>query len=196
MGGAPRASAAMMSGRRLQVAAGPSPDGGKQPQTAGLVVSLHSELSVLRRSERSTCSSSRRFATLTMPRTAFLESFGRRRRTKVLEERTRGGQASVYGDLGSWLMQGAAERWRRRVRQRAALRCRCAVCWVCALRWTPTASVWASATRSSATLADRRCEVAAALGWSGPCRVTETPPRLSVTREAAHGAGTNGRKFR
>ena len=39
---------------------------------------------------------------------AFLESFGRRRRTKVLEERTRGGQASVYGDLGFWLMQDGA----------------------------------------------------------------------------------------
>jgi hypothetical protein len=38
-----------------------------------------------------------------------LESFGRRRRTKVLEERTRGVQVSVYGDLVSWLMQGAAE---------------------------------------------------------------------------------------
>ena len=38
----------------------------------------------------------------------FLKSFGRRRRTKVLEERTRGGQASVYGDLGFWLMQDAA----------------------------------------------------------------------------------------
>jgi len=32
--------------------------------------------------------------------TKILKSFGRRRRTKVLEERTRGGQASVYGDLG------------------------------------------------------------------------------------------------
>jgi hypothetical protein len=38
-----------------------------------------------------------------------LESFGRRRRTKVLEERTRGVQASVYGDLGSWLMQDSAQ---------------------------------------------------------------------------------------
>jgi hypothetical protein len=39
---------------------------------------------------------------------AFLKSFGRRRRTKVLEERTRGVRAPVYGDWGSWLMQGAA----------------------------------------------------------------------------------------
>jgi hypothetical protein len=38
-----------------------------------------------------------------------LESFWRRRRTKVLEEQTRGVQVSVYGDLVSWLMQGAAE---------------------------------------------------------------------------------------
>ena len=42
-------------------------------------------------------------------RAAILKSFGRRRRTKVLEERTRGVQVSVYGDLVSWLMQGAAE---------------------------------------------------------------------------------------
>ena len=40
--------------------------------------------------------------------TGLLKSFGRRRRTKVLEERTRGGQASVYGDWGFWLMQDVA----------------------------------------------------------------------------------------
>ena len=34
-----------------------------------------------------------------------LKSFGRRRRTKVVDERTRGEQAA-YGELASWLMLG------------------------------------------------------------------------------------------
>jgi len=60
--------------------------------------------------------------------TKILKSFGRRRRTKVLEERTRGGQASVYGDLGFWLMREAARRSPRHVHRPASFRYRCAVC--------------------------------------------------------------------
>jgi len=70
-----------------------------------------------------------------------------------LEERTRGVQASVYGDLGSWLMQDSARWWLRSVHERTSLRCRCAVCWICALRGAPMASIGAAPARSSATSA-------------------------------------------
>ena len=72
------------------------------------------------------------WASRTQPAT--LKSFGRRRRTKVLEERTRGGQASVYGDLGFSLMQDGARRSPRHFHQPASLRFRRAVCRFCALQ--------------------------------------------------------------
>ena len=58
------------------------------------------------------------------------------------------------------------------------------------------AGIGAAPARSKATSADRRCGVAAALAWFGPCRVTETPLRLSVVDEAAPAADTSGRSFR
>ena len=58
------------------------------------------------------------------------------------------------------------------------------------------ASIGAAPARSTATSADRRCGVAAALARFGPCRVTETPLRLSVVDEAAPAADTSGRSFR
>jgi len=39
-------------------------------------------------------------------RAGILKSFGRRRRTKVVDERTRGEQAPVYGKYASWLLLG------------------------------------------------------------------------------------------
>ena len=127
---------------------------------------------------------------------ALLKSFGRRRRTKVLEERTRGGQASVYGHLGFWLMQEAARRSPRHVQQAASFRYRCAVCRFCELQWSPTASVEASPTVSGTTAADRCSKVAAAQAWFGPCRLTEKPPRLSMARGEAPEVGSSGRRFR
>jgi hypothetical protein len=66
--------------------------------------------------------------------TGFLKSFGRRRRTKVLEERTRGGQAFGFGDLGFWLMQEVARRSPRHVHRPASFRYRRAVFRFCALQ--------------------------------------------------------------
>jgi hypothetical protein len=55
---------------------------------------------------------------------------------------------------------------------------------------------WGVAARSGTTAADRCSKVATARARFGPCRVTEKPLRLGVTREAAPEAGSSGRRFR
>ena len=67
------------------------------------------------------------FRPIQFRQSALVKSFGRRRRTKVSEERTRGPQATVYGDFGFLLMPAAFGPTVDRL-GRDAIRAHC--CWI------------------------------------------------------------------
>jgi hypothetical protein len=125
-----------------------------------------------------------------------LKSFGRRRRTKVLEERTRGRGALAYGDFDVRSPLGMVAAPLRRGCPAAALQIRCAVRRLSLPRgWSksPVRSVLPVARTGRAV---GRSATAAARVWFGPCRVTEWPPRLSMACQVGPGAGSSGRRSR
>ncbi len=63
------------------------------------------------------------------PRLYILKSFGRRRRTKVADERTRGKRALVYGECDFWPMRRTVRPSPLHVWRVASLRCWCTARW-------------------------------------------------------------------
>lgn len=125
-----------------------------------------------------------------------LKSFGRRRRTKVVDERTRGQQALVYGELGFWPMRGTVRPSSRRAWRVASLRYWGTVRGFLVLEWWWNGSIGSQVTTSDTRGAVGRSAVAAARVWSSPCRVTKQASRLGLADAGAPWANSSGRRSR
>jgi hypothetical protein len=125
----------------------------------------------------------------------FLKSFGRRRRTKVLDERTRGEQG-VYGEFGSELPLGFVWQTLRRGWRVAPLWQWCAVYRFLLLEWWSKSTIGSQFMTLGTSWAIGRGTVTAAGVWCSRCRVTGQSSRLVLADAAAPSADTSGRTSR
>jgi hypothetical protein len=121
-----------------------------------------------------------------------LKSFGRRRRTKVVDERTRGTQAPGYGDFECQSTLGVVCPRRRQVWRAASVPDWCAVRRFCAPRFVLRRSVGPQLGTPGTSLAFGRSSIAAAQAWLSAWRVTKGASRSNSVDAAAPWADSSG----